>query len=264
MVFCLFSDKPPPNAKGKGARGAMGNAMLEKQGYPNEFAVRLKNAPCKDPLACGVTCIFGVCGFPACYFRKAVLEKFGRGVDDYVCCQGYVPKMCCIDFPTCCQGSAVGLCLEGCCCPFFSLSIARLHIMDAKQVRPDPMDWQIIAFSNCLQLLSCFCDVLACFMEEFRELAAIIDCIADVVTASVAGCARLSRAPAAAPPAPATIVQSRVSADSPFCLLPLCLPPPRGVLCASAGMGAQINYELKSAPSVGAIPPVAYPKVMAR
>lgn len=186
--FCCFSDKPPNQVNSKGASGARGNALLEKQGYPNQFAVGLKDACCKDPCACCVSALFAPCGCTACYFRKAVLEKFGNGVDDYVCFQGYVPKMCCIDWPTCCQGSSIGLCCEGCCCPIFSISIARLHIMDAKQVQPDPMDWQIIAFANCCQLLSCFCDILACFMEEFRELAQIIDCIADTIMIIVAGC----------------------------------------------------------------------------
>ena len=41
---------------------------------------------------------------------------------------------------------------QGCCCPVFSISIARLHLMDSKRIRPDPWDYQIIAFSNCLQV----------------------------------------------------------------------------------------------------------------
>merc|ERR1712118_265352 len=70
-----------------------------------------------------------------------------------------------------CRGPELGLCLEGCCCPVFSISIARLHLMDSKRIRPDPWDYQIIAFSNCLQLASY-----------------ILDLIADLVTLSVAGC----------------------------------------------------------------------------
>jgi hypothetical protein len=150
--------------------------------------VGLKNACCKAPFTCCITCICSPFGCPACYFRKAVLDQYGEGVKDYVCCQGYVPKLCCIDWPNCCQGSWVGLCCEGCCCPVFALSIARLHLMDAKQLHPDPWDWKIIAFSNCCQILSCICDLAAIFFEDLRELAAIIDCIADLVTASVAGC----------------------------------------------------------------------------
>jgi len=60
--------------------------------------------------------------------------------------------------------------------------------MDAKRIRPDPWDYQIIAFSNCLQLASCILDIIAIFVEEAREAANIVDLIADLVTLSVAGC----------------------------------------------------------------------------
>jgi hypothetical protein len=74
------------------------------------------------------------------------------GIDDFVCFQNYIPACCCLDFPNMCRGSKTGLCLEGCCCPIFSLSIARIHLMDSKQMRPDPMDWQLIHCSNALQV----------------------------------------------------------------------------------------------------------------
>ena len=38
-------------------------------------------------------------------------------------------------------------------------------MMDAKQNRPDPCDYQIIACSNVLQLLSCVLDIVAVFVE---------------------------------------------------------------------------------------------------
>merc|ERR1712167_108007 len=95
-------------------------------------------------------------------------EKYGRGVEDFRCMQGYLP---------------------GCCCfPILSISIARLHLMDSKRIRPDPWDYQIIAFSNCLQLASCILDIIAIFVEEAHEAANIVDLIADLVTLSVAGC----------------------------------------------------------------------------
>ena len=119
--------------------------------------------------------------------RKAVLEKY-HTMEDYTCCQNYVPKCCCITTGGMCKGSAVGLCCEGCLCPIFSLSIARLHLMDSKQVRPDPCDYQIIACSNCLQLLSCLLDIVAIFVAAARDAAEILDCIADLFTCSVAGC----------------------------------------------------------------------------
>lgn len=60
--------------------------------------------------------------------------------------------------------------------------------MDSKNLRPDPMDYQIIAFANCCQLLSCICDIASMFAENLREAALIIDLIADLVMCSVAGC----------------------------------------------------------------------------
>ena len=60
--------------------------------------------------------------------------------------------------------------------------------MDAKQLRPDPMDYQIIQCSNCLQMLSCICYIAAFIIPVLDDAAQIIDCIADAFTASVAGC----------------------------------------------------------------------------
>ena len=59
----------------------------------------------------------------------------------------------------------------GCLCPVFSLSLARIHLMHSKRIRPDPMDYQIIASANCLQLLACLFDILAIFISELREAA---------------------------------------------------------------------------------------------
>ena len=44
-------------------------------------------------------------------------------------------RICCIEPAQYLKGSMLGLVLEGCCCPVFSLSIARIHLMDKKQVR---------------------------------------------------------------------------------------------------------------------------------
>ena len=126
-------------------------------------------------------------------------------MDDYKCCQGY--------FPFCgmseqCKGSPAGLFCEGCCCPIFSVSIARIHLMHKKRIRPDPCDYQLIACSNCLQvcaaprpyprvtpkaqlaprptpdqpkpaavcaqLVSCIIDIIAIFNDDLRALANLI------------------------------------------------------------------------------------------
>jgi len=191
MVFCCFSDKPPSEVKTKGPKGEQQQLLLDKQGYPNVFALGLKDAPAAEPLCCLGSCCAAPCGLTACWARKAVLEKYDGGMDKYTCCQGYIGKVCCCDMREtlkCFDGSPAGLCLEGYCCPVFSLSIARIHMMDVKRLQPDPCDWQIIACSNMLQLISCICNILAICISELREAAAIIDCIADLFTLTVAGC----------------------------------------------------------------------------
>lgn len=47
-------------------------------------------------------------------------------------------------------------------------------------------------FNNCLQLLSCICNIAAICVEEIRELARIIDLIADLVYMSTVGCMTVS------------------------------------------------------------------------
>ncbi|KAH8046404.1 hypothetical protein JL722_13733 [Aureococcus anophagefferens] len=47
---------------------------------------------------------------------------------------------------------------------------------------------RLIRFNNCIQVLSCICHVLAIFKPQFRDLAQIIDLIADIVFFSAAGC----------------------------------------------------------------------------
>ena len=60
--------------------------------------------------------------------------------------------------------------------------------MDMKRLHPDPGDYQIIQFSNCMQMVACICHVLAYVDNNFRELAMIVDCIANIVERCVSGC----------------------------------------------------------------------------
>ena len=87
-----------------------------------------------------------------------------------------------------CRGSMLGLCCEGCCCDVLSLSIARIFTMDKKRLHPDPGDYQIIAFSNCMQMVACLCYMLAYVEPSFQDLATIVDIIADIVERCVSGC----------------------------------------------------------------------------
>jgi len=186
--FILCPAKPPENVSGKGAKAAQYGKFLDHQGNPNEFALPLKDACCKEPLCCCLSGMGAGCGFTACWARSKVLDTYYNGTQDFICCQGYIPGCCCVQPTECCPGSMVGLFCEGCCFPMTSLSVARLHLMDSKRIHPDPCDWQIIQCANCLQLIACIFHILAIFFEELREAAAILDCVADMVMLSVAGC----------------------------------------------------------------------------
>merc|ERR1711871_1160902 len=63
-----------------------------------------------------------------------------------------------------------------------------MMVMDAYSLRPDECDNKLIRFNNCIQCFSVICDILAIFMPQFRDLAQIIDCIADLVFFSTVGC----------------------------------------------------------------------------
>lgn len=188
--FCFPREKPERSeAKKNTHRAATDKLMLEEFDiHTNDFAVGLDRVFFEEPGVCLLSACGSCCGCTACYFRHLVLKTYARGTEDFVCFQGYLSNLCCCDVATCLPGSSAGLCLEGCCCPMLSLSIARIHIMDLKRLRPDPMDYQIIACSNALQCLSCICDTAALFDEGLRDLATIIDLIADAVTCSVGGC----------------------------------------------------------------------------
>lgn len=188
MVYCFCPDTPPEKVSSKGFNGTKGQLLLEMQNSPHRYGVGLKDACCAEPCCCIISMIGVPFGCTACWARKAVLDKYHNGLDDYTCCQGYLGQCCCVDTRECCKGSGLGLCLEGFCCPVFSISLARIHIMHTKQIRPDPCDYQLIACSNCLQLVSCILDIVAIFFEPARDFAQLLDLVVDLFTCSIAGC----------------------------------------------------------------------------
>lgn len=188
MVCCLLCpDTPPEKVSAKGARGGGYQMYLDKQNNPETFATPLAKACCAEPGCCCIATLGTPLGCTACYSRKSVLDTYYNGIQDFVCLQGYL-DCCCCKVSSCCPGSMIGLCCEGFWCNVLAISIARLHLMEKKRIRPDPMDYQIIACANCLQLLACLFDILAIFISELREAACIIDIVADLVMCSVGGC----------------------------------------------------------------------------
>jgi len=193
--MCFFCPETPPEkaTSRNPSRAAVGNQLLGFQSNPNTFVVPMKKAMCAEPCCCLGSFFCAPWGCTACWARKRTLELVypAEGMDKYICCQGYMGTICCCIKPAeCCQGSPVGLCLEGCCCPVMSLSIARLFLMDKYRLKPDPCDYQLIQCANCLQLLSCILHIVACIVQNdgLDKAAEIFDLIADCFTLSVAGC----------------------------------------------------------------------------
>ena len=60
--------------------------------------------------------------------------------------------------------------------------------MDQYNLMMDPCDYRLIRCSNCLQILSCLCWILALIDDSFMAMAQIVDWIADLVYATVSGC----------------------------------------------------------------------------
>ena len=143
--FFCFPAEPPKEVGSKGAKGMQHAEMLGKRNNEDDFALPLSSACTTEPGCCILSCLGAPFGFTSWYMRKLVLDTYAGGVNDFVCCQGYIPYFCCVDPRTSCPGGSTGLCLEGLLCPIFSLSIARIHLMDIRRLRPDPMDYQMYA-----------------------------------------------------------------------------------------------------------------------
>jgi hypothetical protein len=127
----------------------------------------------------------------AYHLRVKAIETINPGVywgEHYECGQGC--QFCCFKsgryekaFPApCC------LCLEIYCCPGVAISGTRNYVMQHYQLQSDPCDNRLIRFNNCLQILSCLCSILAIVDSSFRDLARIIDLIADVTFCIISSC----------------------------------------------------------------------------
>ena len=100
-----------------------------------------------------------------------------------LCCGAFVPGQCgersCPDFC---------LFVEGCCCNGFAVSASRQLVMEKYDLRSDPCDYRLIRINNCLQMLSCICNCAAIFIPDLRDLARLLDTIADIFYHCVSGC----------------------------------------------------------------------------
>mmetsp|Transcript_16031 Transcript_16031/g.16148 ORF Transcript_16031/g.16148 Transcript_16031/m.16148 type:complete len:212 (-) Transcript_16031:167-802(-) len=178
-MCCIFSSDPVEDPTGR---------LKTFQGQ--NFQTTMMAAPCAN---CPSSCCWFTCQFipfTSCctqyFLRRKVLDG---DMSKYSCFQGY-SDCCCIragslgeqNCPDCC------LCLEACCCNCIAVSASRIYVMEQYNLGSDPCDYRLINFNNCIQALACICNILAMFIPDLREIARIIDCIADCVYHTVSGC----------------------------------------------------------------------------
>ncbi|KAG2490484.1 hypothetical protein HYH03_011113 [Edaphochlamys debaryana] len=155
-------------------------ATDKRKVYQNKWKVDLCKTCCVRP---GYCCFAMFCPYCASFsLRKQALHG---DMTRYLCCNGDCPcsghmgeRSC----PGCC------LCLETWLCFAQSVATTRWMIQDELQVETTKCDNCIIGTMIVLQYISCVCHILACFFEELREAAAIIDCIADLTWCTVCAC----------------------------------------------------------------------------
>ncbi|KAJ1416933.1 hypothetical protein B484DRAFT_352105 [Ochromonadaceae sp. CCMP2298] len=179
MSCCCIPGTPVEDPSGR----------LKTFGGAQTFQRSMMAAPyanCNSFLFCGQfwPCTFGCA---QCLLRRKVLgDKFA---EKYSCFQGYF-DCCCLKAGSCGESSCPTCCafMEGCCCNCFAVSASRFYVMERYDIGSDPCDYRLIRINNCLQLLSCICSVMAIFCDELRQLAWIINRIADLFYQCVSGC----------------------------------------------------------------------------
>jgi len=60
--------------------------------------------------------------------------------------------------------------------------------MEKYNLASDPCDYRLIRINNCLQMLACICSVLAIIDDGFRQIADLINNIADLFYHTISGC----------------------------------------------------------------------------
>lgn len=185
-MCCIFSDDP----LGADERQGGGHRSQGYRTFGNKMQTGMMYAPCSEcPWSC---CWFTGQFLPVtCGITQYMLRRKAIGYDmtKYRCFQGQF-AICCIKGGACGEESCPSLCL--CCeahlCNGPAVSASRMLVMDRHDLMSDPCDNQLIRCNNCLQIISCVCDTLAMIDQSFRDLAHIIDLIAEITYHTISGC----------------------------------------------------------------------------
>jgi hypothetical protein len=148
-----------------------------------EWETGMMKSCCANPLGCCVSMFFPCCC--AFYLRyKALNGDWSK----YSCCQGFICGNCMKSVPGQEDCPQLCLCCEVTFCESCAISATRVYVQVERQIKTDPCDNRIIRFNNCMQILSCICNILAIFFDGLDQLAAIIDLIADIVYCLTQAC----------------------------------------------------------------------------
>jgi hypothetical protein len=189
-LFC-FSSEPLSTHERKGRHGS---ALGQFADYSSQtFDISLCQVPCSRALPCCIGTMLCYC--PAqVWMRHRALNHVepGSGWSNYKCCQGHFGGCCCL------QPGQMGeetcpvpcMCMEACLCPGLAVSATSMVVRQHHGLGLDADDVRLIRCSNCLQIFACFCHIVACMTdcEADDKIAQIVDCVADAVFCSVAGC----------------------------------------------------------------------------
>eukprot|EP00038_Savillea_parva_P007174 m.168337 g.168337 ORF g.168337 m.168337 type:complete len:261 (-) comp12943_c0_seq1:248-1030(-) len=172
--MCFFDGSPHPDDKRAYDQG-------------REWETGMADSLCNNPLGCCVAMIAPHCC--ACYLRDLAIQGDRT---KYQCCQGYFCAQCFQSCNDCAQESDFNygfcLCLEVFFCECLAISATRIYVWDERQITTDPCDNRIIRFNNCMQLLRCFCIILAAFDRNFQSAANLVDQIAHIVYCLTQAC----------------------------------------------------------------------------
>lgn len=148
-----------------------------------EWETGMCHACCAHPCGCFVALACPCCC--AFHLRRAVLQG---DMTKYACCQ----KMCCYEHLCCqcCEENCpnLTLCCEVWLCEGFAVSATRSWLQAERRIQTDICDIRLIRFSNCMQILSCICHMLAYIDGMFAQAACIVDILAEIVYCLTLGC----------------------------------------------------------------------------
>jgi len=119
--------------------------------------------------------------------RRKILHD---DMSQYQCFQGYYTVCCCIKGGSCNEDQCPDFCafLEGCFCNCVAISASRTYVMEKYDLASDPCDYRLIRINNCLQILALICNIIAIIDGKFRQIARLIDHIADLFYHIISGC----------------------------------------------------------------------------